>query len=81
LVDFLAAQSADQVTLSFTEIEALIGRPLSISATQSQAWWIQASQRHVRDLRATGRRAHLDIKAHSVSFERLDAGTALDEGA
>jgi hypothetical protein len=79
LIDFLADQPAETVTLSFTEIEALIGRPLCLSATQSPASWVDASARRVRDLQAIGWRAHLNLKAHSVTFVRSD--TAATPGA
>jgi hypothetical protein len=55
LVTFLATRGEEEsVTLTLAEIEAIIGRPLATSAHVSPSWWVQASERHVRDLRAIG---------------------------
>lgn len=39
LADYLAAQSADQVTLNFLEIENILGSPLPRSALENSRWW------------------------------------------
>ncbi len=39
LVDFLAMHNAQDVTLSFTEIEAIIGVPLALSASNDPGTW------------------------------------------
>ena len=78
LVAYLATQTDNAVTLSLAQIEAIIGMPLSVTATVSQGWWISDSERHVRDLQAIGWRAHLYVKARKVLFRRT--ATALREG-
>ena len=78
LVAYLATQTDDAVTLSLAQIEAIIGVPLSVTATVSQAWWVSGSERHVRDLQAIGWRAHLNVKVRQVLFRR--SATALREG-
>lgn len=71
LIAYLAASDQDAVTLTLAEIEALVGRSLSVTAHTSQAWWVQASGRHVRDLQAIGWRAHLHVKERTVEFRRM----------
>ena len=39
LADFLTAQSADEVTLNFAQIEAILRRPLPTSA-HLREWWM-----------------------------------------
>ena len=55
LADYLAAQSADEVTLSFAQIEALIGTALPPSA-HARAWWKSSPvvYTHVRVWRQAG---------------------------
>jgi hypothetical protein len=72
LVAWIAAQVGDHVTLTFTEIEAIIGASLSVSAQVGISYWIDPSQRVVRDLTAIGWRAHLLIREHAVAFQRID---------
>ena len=54
LVDYLAAQSADEVALSFAQMEALVG-PLPAAAYQ-HAWWTGtgAARERVQRWRAAG---------------------------
>jgi hypothetical protein len=75
LVAFIEAQQGDHVTLTFTEIEAIIGAPLSISAQVTNTLWSSPQLRHVRDLAAVGWRAHLRVRAHAVEFRRIVPGT------
>ena len=78
LVAYLGTQDTDTVTLSLTQIEALIGVPLSVSAQVSPASWDGRTSRVGRDLRAIGWRARLDVRAHAVEFRR--SGTTMQEG-
>ena len=78
LIAHLATQEADSVTLTFAEIEAIIGRPLSVSARVGYAMWSGASRRIPRDLQAIGWRARLNVQAHVVAFRRDDV--AMQEG-
>jgi hypothetical protein len=73
LLAMLREQQADAVTLTFAAIEALIGRPLSVSARVSQSMWAGGSKRLQRDLQAIGWRAHLDVRRHVVEFRRVPA--------
>jgi hypothetical protein len=72
LIAYLAASDQDALTLPLPEIEALVGRPLSVTAHTSPSWWTQVSGRHVRDWRAIGWRARLRVKEREVVFRRLD---------
>ena len=47
LADFLTAQPSDEVTLSFTRIEEVVGAPLPAVAV-TRAWWTAAGARYVR---------------------------------
>ncbi len=70
LLDFLAIQSERDVTLSFAAIEAIIGRPLSVSAMNMPTAWHQTAQIHVRQWQAMGWRAHYDRRNRCVHFAR-----------
>jgi hypothetical protein len=78
LAAFLGA-SADAVTrhtLTFKQIELILGSELPQSAHDHQAWWANetgtdsthASQ--LRGWRDVGWRANVDLQRHSVTFER-----------
>jgi hypothetical protein len=71
LVAYLAAQAGNHVTLTFAEIEAIIGMPLSVSAQVSDSIWMSPRERLVRDLAAIGWRAHLRVRVHAVEFRRI----------
>jgi hypothetical protein len=71
LIAVIAAQEGDNLTLTFAEIEAITGVPLSVSAQVSSASWINPSTRFVRDLTAIGWRAHLRVQEHVVEFWRI----------
>lgn len=73
LVAYLAAQDGDTVTLTFAEIEAIIGRPLAVTAQVSPAFWTSThGLGFLRDLHALGWRASLRAKQHAVAFRRND---------
>jgi hypothetical protein len=71
LIAYLAVQDVDQVRLTFTEIEAIIGTPLSLSAQLSGTMWTSDQQRLARDLADLGWRAHLRVRVHAVEFRRI----------
>jgi hypothetical protein len=71
LVTYLAAQDGDLVTLTFTEIEAIIGVPLSVSSQMEPSCWTYSQHRHVRDLAAVGWRSRLRVREHAVEFWRI----------
>jgi hypothetical protein len=43
LYDHLKPVRANELTMSFTEIEAVLGAPLPVSARQHKAWWANSS--------------------------------------
>jgi hypothetical protein len=70
LVAFLDAQAADAVTLTFAQIEALIGQSLSLTPQVTPAYWTSGSHRLIRELRVRGWRASLRVKDGAVAFRR-----------
>jgi hypothetical protein len=72
LVIHLATRQEQSVTRTLAQIEAIIGVPLSTSAHVTLSLWSGTAGRLGRDLRAIGRRAHLQVKAREVVFRRLD---------
>lgn len=76
LVDFLAMHNAQDVTLSFTEIEAIIGVPLALSASNDPGTWHSPLKLPVRQWQAIGWHARFDRHNHCVHFTRDPEGTA-----
>jgi hypothetical protein len=70
LIDFLATQSEREVTLTFGEIEVIIGRPLSVSALMDPGACHRVPHLHVRRWRAIGWRARYDRRNQCVHFTR-----------
>ena len=70
LLDFLAAQTGRDVTLSFAAIGAIIGAPLSVSAMSMPTAWHRTAEMHVRRWRAMGWRARYDRRNQCVHFAR-----------
>ncbi len=70
LIEYLAIQSERDVTLSFVEIEAIIGRPLSVAALTDTGVWHRPQHPHVRRWRARGWRARYDRRNTCVHFTR-----------
>ncbi len=70
LVEYLAIQSERDVTLTFVAIEAIIGRPLSLSAMNMSSIWHNTTQAHVRRWRAISWRARYDRRNTCVHFTR-----------
>lgn len=75
LADFLAAQPGGEVTLTFAQIEEVVGRPLPAGA-QSPAWWstARALQQSKAWLRVGWRvrRVATQGGGHVVTFVRAD---------
>ncbi len=70
LVDHVVARSEGAVTLSFAEIEAIVGSPLPESM-QTDAWlWRGPEYAYVWRLEARGWRARLDRRNRCVHFTR-----------
>ncbi len=70
LVDYLAVQTVRDVTLSFAEIETIIGVPLSISATVMADFWHALAHPYVRQWREMGWHARFDWRNRCVRFTR-----------
>jgi hypothetical protein len=68
----LATREEETLTVSFAAIEALIGKPLSISAQVSPSYRTSRSSRLGRELHAIGWRAQLRMQECAVLFERRD---------
>jgi hypothetical protein len=76
LVDHLRTQTTDAATLTLAEIEAMIGGHLPDTAHVDGYWWRKPVMPAVRTWEALGWRAHLDLKARTVTFRR---GGAADQ--
>lgn len=74
LADLLAGRKGDRWDASFTDIEAVLGRPLPRSAYRHQAWWANqngAGHSQTYGWRSAGwRTARLDLERQRVTFER-----------
>jgi hypothetical protein len=77
LIDWLVAQPADCVsaTVTFAEIERLLGHLLPATARMERAWWTYAGPRHphIRAWRAAGWTVKaFDRWDHQVTFVRTE---------
>jgi hypothetical protein len=70
LVDHIAAQNEQELTLSFTEIEAIVGSPLPETMRVDTSLWTREMQAIVWRLEALGWRARLDRRNRCVHFTR-----------
>ncbi len=70
LIDHVADQTEEAVTLSFTEIEAIIGNPLPETMQVDASLWKSAKYALVWRLNARGWRAQLDRLDRCVLFTR-----------
>ncbi len=68
----IAAQTKDTVTLSFTEIEALVGALLPETMQIDTGWWNGVSHAYVRAWEAAGWTATLDRRNRCVHFARTE---------
>ena len=79
LADYLAAQHADEVRLSFAQIEAIVGSALPTSAYLRGWWWSKGAKRlAAQPWRAVGWEAALTRRADErrVTFRRRPADAA-----
>jgi len=70
LVSYIAAQTDRAVTLSFAEIEAIIGSPLPAPMQRDTARWRRPEHAVVRRLELLGWWARLDRRKTCVHFTR-----------
>lgn len=68
LVDHIAAQTGDALTLSFAEIEAIVGFLLPVTMQVETALWTNAQYAIVWRLKSMGWRARLDRRNRCVIF-------------
>ena len=75
LGDFLKAQRAKEVPLSFAEIERIIGGKLPPNSPQYPAWWSNNPSNNVMTkvwLSAGFRTEQVDVKSRKVVFRRIE---------
>ena len=77
LEKYLSSCGKETVTLSFAEIEAILGEPLPSSALDHQAWWgNEGGNPHTRHVHAkawyrAGYRVSADREARVAVFTRM----------
>lgn len=82
LQSHLRGQAAPKVTMSFSQIERVLGRPLPPSARgdSKRQWWANTdTHSQAKAWLAAGRRARLDVASDTVTFVR-EADDARREG-
>lgn len=75
LGEFLKAQRAKEVPLTFAEIERIIGGKLPPNSPQYPAWWSNNPSNNVMTkvwLSAGFRTEQVDVKARKVVFRRVE---------
>lgn len=75
---FLAACPKTRLSLTFAEVENLLGAPLPRSAYDHQAWWANNPEGHSHCrawISAGWRTENLNITARKVDFVRVSAET------
>ena len=73
LREHLLLSGAERLTLSFSEVEHILGRPLPASARKRSAWWSNSELGHVQAaawLQSSYRTVDLDLEAERIGFER-----------
>jgi hypothetical protein len=82
LGDYLRGQSADEVPMTFAEIERLTGSKLPRSAHEHRPWWSNNGSNSVMTkvwLNAGFRSARVDMAGRKLVFERLRGKRGLAE--
>ncbi len=74
LVEYVAAQTEQALTLSFAQIEAMVGSPLSETMQVDASQWNSARLAYVWRLKALGWHARLDRRNQCVHFIRDEVG-------
>lgn len=74
LIDHLRSQEANEIELTFSEIDTLLGDKLPAAALQYPAWWANSptdpTHSWARRWTAAGWRARIDLANQRVAFER-----------
>jgi len=74
LYKYLDERYADRVTLTFAEMESVLGAPLPELARRSADWWVgegEASSPQRETWQQAQRSAVPNLRAGTVTFERL----------
>jgi hypothetical protein len=69
-MDFLQTCSEGQVTLTFEQVEAILGQPLPDSARKYDFWWRGSPQTRAR-WKAVGWTLSCSMAAETVTFTRV----------
>jgi hypothetical protein len=71
LHDFLTTRAGDAITLTFEQIDDLVGT-LPPSARKYQLWWLNddPSHQHCQSWGGAGYTAHPDLRSRRVMFRR-----------
>ncbi|MFN0116325.1 MAG: hypothetical protein ACKVPY_16765 [Paracoccaceae bacterium] len=75
LTNYLKAQGADRVPMTFAEMERVLGFPLPKSSRKHRAWWANDPRGHVnaKAWREAGYRAEdVDLEDAKLQFVRLN---------
>jgi hypothetical protein len=75
LGEFLQKQPAEEVPMTFAEIERVIGGKLPPNSPQYPAWWSNNPSNNVMTkewLRAGFRTERVDVKARKIVFRRVE---------
>jgi hypothetical protein len=69
--DFLATRASETITLTFAEIDTMVGT-LPPSAREYQVWWRNndSSHQHCQSWGHAGYTAHPDLRLERVTFRR-----------
>ena len=84
LRDYLMDCDSDEVTLTFAQVEAILGRALPASAWKYDAWWANLGDdastwhSHARSWHAAGYRVRADRAKGTVVFRRADPPASAD---
>jgi hypothetical protein len=73
LVNFLQACPDAQVTLTFEEVEQILGHPLPSSARRYSPWW-QGVSWHTRRWQKLGWRVSVSYAYRTVTFTKAGIG-------
>jgi hypothetical protein len=74
LTNYLANAGFNEIPMTFSEVQKVIGSPLPRSATAHRPWWANEAQGHVHAkawLSAGYETAQVDMKARKLVFKRI----------
>lgn len=82
LHDRLRTEDGQNLRLTFSEIESILGKPLPKSAYTFTAWWStqKGAGPQARAWMSAGYRVHVSMKHRIVEFYRSDVDTEAHQG-